>query len=238
MLSACPRWLIFVEGVGYNPGAQGMNAMGFAGDDEKAGYWWGGNLVGAKARALAADTPRPLQPPIPFARVNSLSLLSTIIIFSPLCTYVYFPLHTQDAPVHLGDMTKLVYSPHVYGPGVYNQDYFKAADFPNNMGAVWESHFGFVAEATHQPIVVGEMGGWYLNEDKKWQDWAIDYMERKGISLFYFALNPGSEDTGALSRGAVCVRLKSQSSVTFTSQPHVAARSSYLVEDTGHTTPL
>ena len=48
VLSACPRWLIFVEGVGYKPGAQGINAMGFQGDDEKAGYWWGGNLVGAK----------------------------------------------------------------------------------------------------------------------------------------------------------------------------------------------
>ena len=28
---------------------------------------------------------------------------------------------------------KLVYSPHVYGPDVYNQPYFKKSDFPNNM---------------------------------------------------------------------------------------------------------
>jgi len=41
VLQLCPRWLIFVEGVGNTPGAPD-------GDDPDAGYWWGGNLVGAK----------------------------------------------------------------------------------------------------------------------------------------------------------------------------------------------
>eukprot|EP00966_Prymnesium_polylepis_P169584 3921327-Prymnesium_polylepis.1 len=204
VLSKCPRWLIFVEGVGYKPGAAGVNSLGIPGDNDKGGYWWGGNLVGV-----------------------------------------------ASAPVQLSDMTRLVYSPHVYGPGVYNQDYFKAADFPNNIEAVWESHFGFVEKATGQPIVVGEMGGWYTGDDKRWQvcawrrgpagqngcvptrdskaliapvrvqarlrrvlppsacrlqhcrlqhccaqDWAVPQMKANGWGLFYFALNPGSEDTG------------------------------------------
>ena len=34
VLSLCPRWLIFVEGVGYSPGALGMDSGG-------AGIWWG-----------------------------------------------------------------------------------------------------------------------------------------------------------------------------------------------------
>lgn len=37
----CPRWLIFVEGVGYDPGAP-------HGDDPGAGIWWGENLVGTR----------------------------------------------------------------------------------------------------------------------------------------------------------------------------------------------
>ena len=42
VLAACPRWLIVVEGVGYEPGAPGM-------DDPGAGIWWGENLAGARA---------------------------------------------------------------------------------------------------------------------------------------------------------------------------------------------
>jgi len=149
VLSRCPRWLIFVEGVGYSPGATGESSLGQRGDDATAGYWWGGNLVGVKS-----------------------------------------------APVQLRDNSKLVYSPHVYGPSVYNQDYFKVPDFPRNMQSVWEAHFAYIRKET--PLVIGEMGGFYTGKDKEWQDWAVSYMRDAGIGLFYFALNPGSDDTGGL----------------------------------------
>ena len=143
VLRACPRWLIFVEGVGYTPGAPG-------GDDPGAGFWWGENLVGA-----------------------------------------------QVAPVQLIDQSKLVYSPHVYGPSVYLQHYFTAPGFPNNMPAVWEQHFAF-AQGLGTPIVIGEIGGLYKDIDRQWQDWAIPYLKQRGFGIFYFALNPDSEDTGGL----------------------------------------
>ena len=34
--------------------------------------------------------------------------------------------------------------------------------------------------------------------DKAWQDWAVRYMANHSIGVFYFALNPGSTDTGGL----------------------------------------
>lgn len=43
VLQACPRWMIFVEGVGFEPGAPGMDSGG-------AGIWWGENLAGAKVK--------------------------------------------------------------------------------------------------------------------------------------------------------------------------------------------
>lgn len=46
----CSRWLIMVEGVGYTPGAPG-------GDDATEGFWWGGNLVGAKVAPISLDPP-------------------------------------------------------------------------------------------------------------------------------------------------------------------------------------
>ena len=71
----------------------------------------------------------------------------------------------KQQPVHLSDQSKLVYTPHTYGPGVYMQGYFKAANFPHNMAAVWDSHFAFVQQATGQPVVIGEMGGVYTGKD-------------------------------------------------------------------------
>ena len=46
VLQKCPRWMIFVEGVGFEPGAPGMDSGG-------AGIWWGENLAGAKTRHVA-----------------------------------------------------------------------------------------------------------------------------------------------------------------------------------------
>ena len=42
------------------------------------------------------------------------------------------------------------------------------------------------------------MGGFYTGKDKEWQDWAIDFMAARGIGVFYFALQPTSDDTGGL----------------------------------------
>ena len=42
------------------------------------------------------------------------------------------------------------------------------------------------------------MGGWYVDKDKQWQDWAVAFMKEKGIGIFYFVLQPTSDDTGGL----------------------------------------
>ena len=143
VLELCPRWMIMVEGVGYDPGAPGMDQGG-------AGIWWGENLAGAKMQ-----------------------------------------------PVQLSNRARLAYSPHTYGPSVYEQKYFNDPNFPSNMPAIWEKRFAFLVEAG-TPVVIGEMGGFYTEKDKKWQDWAFSFMRERGIGVFYFALNPGSKDTGGL----------------------------------------
>ena len=53
VLSKCPRWLIMVEGVGYHPGAPGMDSGG-------AGIWGGENLAGAKVEPVLLDRPGKL----------------------------------------------------------------------------------------------------------------------------------------------------------------------------------
>ena len=160
VLALCPRWMIFVEGVGYTPGAPGL-------DDASQGVWWGENLAGVRR-----------------------------------------------APIRLSDGSRLVYSPHTYGPGVYLQEYFKDPAFPQNMPAVWDAHFGFVQRTTGVPVVIGEIGGVYEDRDREWQDWAIAHAASRGFGLFYFCLNPDSVDTGGL--------LLPDWTQVFTQSPHTA----------------
>jgi endoglucanase len=40
------------------------------------------------------------------------------------------------------------------------QDYFKVKDFPKNMPAIWEAHWGFAQKQTGSAVVIGEWGGW------------------------------------------------------------------------------
>jgi endoglucanase len=101
------------------------------------------------------------------------------------------------APIDL-PASRLVYSPHVYGPSVYAQEYFAAADFPGNMPAIWDKHFGYLFGG-QAPIVVGEFGGKYTDSDKVWQDAFVAYLREKGArSFFYWCLNPNSGDTGGV----------------------------------------
>ena len=97
---------------------------------------------------------------------------------------------------------KLVLSPHVYGPDVYAQPYFDESDFPGNMPAIWESHFGYLVNQGYV-IAPGEFGGRYGHggdpKDKIWQDALIDYFLQKGIkNFFYWSWNPNSSDTGGI----------------------------------------
>ena len=99
--------------------------------------------------------------------------------------------------------SRLVYSPHTYGPGVSAQSYFAAADFPANMPGIWHGHFGHLA-ATH-PVVVGEFGGFYDEThpgEISWNEAFVAYLATldrgRPASFFYWALNPNSGDTGGL----------------------------------------
>ena len=76
------------------------------------------------------------------------------------------------------------------------QSYFSAATIPANMPQIWEERFAFLTHtAGGVPVVMGEFGGFYEGADKLWQDTAMTFMRERSIGVFYFALNPGSEDT-------------------------------------------
>ncbi|BBL76354.1 glycoside hydrolase family 5 protein [Methylomagnum ishizawai] len=97
---------------------------------------------------------------------------------------------------------RLVLSPHVYGPDVYAQPYFSASNFPANLPAIWDAHFGQF-RADGYTLAIGETGGRYGHggdaKDKPFQDALVDYLIAKDIQhLFYWSWNPNSGDTGGI----------------------------------------
>jgi len=107
----------------------------------------------------------------------------------------------RKKPVQLALPKKLVYSPHVYGPGDGNAEhhmpYFDDKDFPHNLDGVWTKHFGHLA-TSGSTVVIGEWGGIYRDKDRQWQDAFYRYISERGLSFFYWSLNPNSQDTGGL----------------------------------------
>jgi len=110
---------------------------------------------------------------------------------------------TEAAAMPVGlPRERLVYSPHVYGPSVARMPYFSAPDFPRNLPAIWDVHFGHLQRAGHN-VLIGEFCGWYDDAramgDVAWQDAVVDWMRTRDLrGFFYWALNANSGDTGGV----------------------------------------
>jgi len=104
--------------------------------------------------------------------------------------------------------SKLVLSPHTYGPDVYVKSSFSAANFPANLAPQWELLFGKLSPK--HPVIIGEWGGRYGTaspKDVAWQNALVDYLITKGIrSSFYWSYTPNSGDTGGILDDALNVR--------------------------------
>ena len=99
------------------------------------------------------------------------------------------------------DPTKLVLSPHIYGPDVHVQPYFSDASYPSNLPTAWEDLFGYLSP--DYALAIGEFGGMYdSTADIEWQDTFVDYMISQDLcSFFYWDWSPWSGDTGGILEG-------------------------------------
>lgn len=104
----------------------------------------------------------------------------------------------RGQPIVLTSPQKLVYSAHEYGPEVFAQPWFTAADFPSNLPAIWKSHFGFLMDEELGHVFIGEFG---LKERAgaagavgQWFDAFLSYMGTS-YSWTFWCLNPNSGDT-------------------------------------------
>ncbi len=105
----------------------------------------------------------------------------------------------RDFPVRLSNPNKLVYSPHEYGPRVFDQVWFSAPDFPENMDKIWEDQFNFINTSEISPLLIGELGiQGRGGKDEIWFAKFIDFIKKKKLHFTFWAINPNSGDTGGI----------------------------------------
>nr|BFE71453.1 hypothetical protein GCM10020092_047540 [Actinoplanes digitatis] len=108
----------------------------------------------------------------------------------------------RDHPVDLGaNQDQLVYSPHDYGPLVYEQPWFaKPFDKASLTADVWTPNWLYVHDSNIAPLLVGEWGG-QLGQDARQDRWMTalrDLIVEKRLHQTFWVLNPNSGDTGGL----------------------------------------
>lgn len=104
----------------------------------------------------------------------------------------------KDFPVVLTKPSQLVYSPHEYGPTVFNQLWFSDPTFPSNLPPLWDNYFGYLYNSKISHLYVGEFGIKELGgKDEIWIKKWLEYMGAN-YSWAFWCWNPNSGDTGGI----------------------------------------
>ncbi len=107
----------------------------------------------------------------------------------------------KDYPIKPDSGTsQIVYSPHDYGPSVYNQTWFDK-DFTEQtlLDDYWYDTWAYINDQDIAPLLIGEWGGHMDGgKNQKWMELLRNYMIKNHINHTFWGLNPNSGDTGGL----------------------------------------
>lgn len=109
-------------------------------------------------------------------------------------------INARVRPIKLDVPNRVVYSPHDYGPSVYDQGWFNDPTFPDNLPQFWDFHWGYLQKQGTAPVLVGEFGGPSVGNDPDglWQRTLVEYLRTSRLHYTYWAFNANSADTGGL----------------------------------------
>lgn len=95
---------------------------------------------------------------------------------------------------------QVVYSPHDYGPAVYQQTWFQKNFTEKTLRKdYWYDAWGYLVEKKKTPLLMGEWGGFLDGgKNEKWMNCLASYMNKQNISHTFWCINPNSGDTGGL----------------------------------------
>ena len=108
----------------------------------------------------------------------------------------------KDFPIDFGDEElnrQIVYSPHDYGPLVYEQPWFKGGfDADSLYEDAWHDYWLYIAEEDIAPILIGEWGGFMSGDNLKWMTYLRNLIGKTKLNHTFWCFNANSGDTGGL----------------------------------------
>ena len=108
----------------------------------------------------------------------------------------------KDYPIDFGSPERnkqIVYSPHDYGPRVYEQPWFKSGfTYESLYKDAWHDFWLYIAEDDIAPIFVGEWGGFMEGDNLKWMEYFRQLIAEKHLHHTFWCFNANSGDTGGL----------------------------------------
>ncbi len=105
-----------------------------------------------------------------------------------------------DNPVNIGKyQNKLVYSPHDYGPAVYQQPWFQNGyDYNSLQKDCWYDNWFYIQDKNIAPLLIGEWGGYMTEPNLTWMTHLRRYIKENKINHTFWCFNANSGDTGGL----------------------------------------
>ena len=108
----------------------------------------------------------------------------------------------RDFPIDFGDdklNRQIVYSPHDYGPLVYEQPWFNGGfDADSLYKDVWHDYWLYIAEEDIAPILIGEWGGFMSGDNLRWMTYLRNLIGKTKLNHTFWCFNANSGDTGGL----------------------------------------
>lgn len=106
----------------------------------------------------------------------------------------------KDHPIDLGKyQDKLVYSPHDYGPTVYEQPWFQGNyTYQSLMKDCWKDNWFYIQEQNIAPLLIGEWGGFMTEPNLTWMTYMRKLIKDNHVNHTFWCFNANSGDTGGL----------------------------------------
>ena len=105
-------------------------------------------------------------------------------------------------PIDLGSPERnaqIVYSPHDYGPRVYEQPWFKGGfTYDSLIKDAWYDYWLYIQDEGIAPVFVGEWGGFMEGDNLKWMEYFRQLIAEKHLHHTFWCFNANSGDTGGL----------------------------------------
>jgi aryl-phospho-beta-D-glucosidase BglC (GH1 family) len=109
----------------------------------------------------------------------------------------------KDYPIDLGkNQDQLVYSPHDYGPSVFEQPWFKSGyTYDSLYKDCWKDNWMYIHEKNTAPLLIGEWGGFMKEPNLTWMTYLRKLIKTNRLNHTFWCFNSNSGDTGGLVLG-------------------------------------